>query len=109
MAFLEKLLASIVGSLIMFGLIGALLWFGAPKLWSHVIEAEMALRDRPALLATIERDRLDANAASTRCDARVASSIKAAGTISRLSAPRAAEKTGAQPALTADDIRGLIQ
>jgi hypothetical protein len=107
------MLSKIVIGIVTFGMICAVIWFGvkdaAPMMWRHVMDGEAALRERPQLLATIEADRLSANSASKACDARVASTVRSAGAINRLAAPRPVSTPGAQPALDADAIRSILQ
>jgi hypothetical protein len=107
------MVAKIIIGVVTSAMVCAVVWFGvkdaAPMLWRHIMDGEAALRERPQLLATIEADRLAANGASKSCDARVTSSLRSAGTINRLAAPRTSTTPGAQPALDAEAIRSIVQ
>ena len=106
---LEKLLAGVVSSLIMFALVGALVWFGGRDVIHSYLEGQRAIALVPQLQATIVADRTAADSAQASCDARVASSVKSAATIARISAPQLRAPGAAQPTIDADAIRSLVQ
>ena len=109
MGLIEKLLASLFGSLILFGLAFALVWFGGRDVIHSYLEGQRAITRVAELQATIDADRTAANAAETRCDARVASSVKAAAVIAGIAAPRLRAPGAVQPSIDADAIRSVIQ
>ena len=107
-----KIVVGIVSTLVMFSLFGAIVWFGGPRVWDHFMAAETAFRELPIVQKQLSdlqaADKASADAAQKRCDARVQSTLKSAGTISRLAEPRA-RVGGAQPSLDAAAIGSLLQ
>jgi hypothetical protein len=104
-------LVGIVSAVVMFALVGALCWFGGPRIVNWIVDGEKAKAEVVALtgqLAALQtKDTAAANAAQHQCDARVADARQSAALISRMAAPRTIV-AGQQPSVGNASLLQLI-
>lgn len=105
---MAKFVIGLVVGLAWIALIGAVIWFGGPKIWAHFQAAEAAVHTVQVQQNALQADTASANRKQVDCTAEIKASVKAGAAIAKLSQP-VTNAAGEQKLITADQIEDAIQ